>query len=218
MLTKPKKNKENVLAIMLDLSKAFDTIQHDLLLHKLQYYGIRGTALKWFSSYLTNRKQYVELSTKSKIMNIKGYGVPQGSVLGPLLFIIYINDIHKALKDNSPIQFADDTKVYFTHSNVECLYQIANKGLNQLADWFKANKLSLNTKKTKHILISNAKKSFKTLPTIQIGIEEIVRVNHANFLGIHIDEKLEWEAHINHCKNKVSSGIYALNMIKKHST
>ena len=206
-----KHRKENVLAIMLDLSKAFDTIQHDILLNKLQYYGIQGKAFDWFTSYLSNRQQYVHINetTQSSLMNITGYGIPQGSVLGPLLFIIYVNDIHKALGNNNLIQFADDTTVYFTDSNIHKLCERANQGLTELTDWFRANKLAVNPKKTKYLLIPLGITTNLRLTHIKIGSEKIECSFNANFLGIHIDAKLGWEEHIKHCKNKISGGIYA---------
>ena len=108
-------NKQNTLSVFLYLSKAFDTIDHKMLLHKLEFYGVRGLALNWFQSYLTDRKQYVLYynNVQSQTLDIT-CGVPQGSVLGPLLFLVYVNDIANCLTHSKLISFADDTTVFFS--------------------------------------------------------------------------------------------------------
>ena len=135
-------NKLNTISVLLDISKAFDTIDHKILLYKLKYYGIRGTALKWFQSYLSDRHQYVYMKNGTK-SNINGFtfGVPQGSVLGPLLFLIYMNDLPNCLSHMKLILFADDTTLYASSDDVVHLYGNVNYDLRSLTDWFKANKL-----------------------------------------------------------------------------
>ena len=135
----------------MDLSKAFDTINHDILLYKLRNYGIRGTALSWFKSYLSNRQQYVFIdNNKSSMLNIR-CGVPQGSILGPLLFLIYINDIMKSSSLISFILFADDTNILYSHKHLPELINTLNTELINVSSWFKCNKLSLNIAKTNFI-------------------------------------------------------------------
>ena len=131
--------KEHCLVVYLDLSKAFDTINHNILLDTLRCYGVRCIALDWFKSYLKNRRQYVSYcGMHSRVMDIE-YGVPQGSVLGSLLFILYTNDIPRCLYHCKTILFVDDTTIYLTGAEVQTLYHQVNYDLDILDDWFKAN-------------------------------------------------------------------------------
>ena len=135
----------------MDLSKAFDTIEHSILLQKLEAYGIRGNALSWFESYLTNRKLQVKCRTASNTKETLSeekpvlYGTPQGSCLGPLIFLIFVNDLHLHLTDVECIQFADDTTLVFTHRNLQYLRFCIESELSIVQDWFNANKLTLPT-------------------------------------------------------------------------
>ena len=201
-------NDLTTIGVFLDLSKAFDTIDHTILLKKLSYYGIRGLALEWFRSYLSNRKQFVIYKdTFSERMNLP-CGVPQGSVLGPLLFIIYTNDLPNSLIHSKCILFADDTTIYYAAKNITDIYSKLNTDLTELFEWFKANKLTLNISKTSYVTFS------KSTTSLNIGIEHITKVPHVKFLGVIIDERLEWKNHIDICKNKLSSCIYAINSFK----
>jgi hypothetical protein len=138
--------KNNTLSVFLDLSKAFDTISHTKLLRKLENMGIRGVANMWFASYLMNRKQFMNIyDTTSSLANIS-FGVTQGSILGPILFLIYINDIYKATHLDV-LCFADDTTISFSSSHIDTLYNTMNIELDLLNNWFMANKLSLNVNK-----------------------------------------------------------------------
>ena len=129
-------------SVFLDLSKAFDTIDHRILIGKLEYYGIRGIAQCWFESYLRNRKQIVKYNTVQSTEKSILTGVPQGSILGPLLFILYINDIQNCTKTVSILLFADDTSVLYSHSNIKILQETLQIDMNKIAEWLKLNKLS----------------------------------------------------------------------------
>ena len=139
-------NGDYMIGVFLDFSKAFDTVDHDILLKKLCHYGIRDTGLKWFQSYLSARKQSVTYNdTKSSIKSIR-CGVPQGSILGPLLFFIYINVLVSVCQHTMPILFADDTNLFINGGNLLQMVQTLNAELDDISNWLEANKLSLNVK------------------------------------------------------------------------
>ena len=146
------------IAIFLDLSKAFDTIDHKILLDKLHYYGIRDNSLKLFESYLDNRTQYVCIDNISSSTSPKHNGVPQGSILGPLLFLIYVNDMAVSSKLFNFIMYADDTTLLSTLRIDTFDLTIINKELEEIFRWLTANKLSLNVRKTKYMIFHNRQK------------------------------------------------------------
>ena len=146
--------------IFIDLQKAFDTVNHSILIDKLNHYGIRGNANSWFQSYLTNRSQYVSIQGfESKLISVS-HGVPQGSVLGPLLFLIYINDLHHAINYSSVYHFADDTNLLNISSSQKRTQKQVNLDLKSLYKWLLANKISLNRTKTELIIFHRPGVSF----------------------------------------------------------
>ena len=132
--------------MFIDLSKAFDTVSHDILLAKLEFYGVRGVALEWFKSYLSCRSQFVQYNGYSSSSKYIKCGVPQGSILGALLFLLYINDLCDVSKALDFILFADDTNIFYSHKDQNYLMEIVNTELKKLSSWFQANKLSINIK------------------------------------------------------------------------
>ena len=204
-------NSEYTIGVFLDLTKAFDTVNHEILLKKLEHYGIRGIALEWFENYLTNRKQMVKYkSEKSDSLTIK-CGVPQGSVLGPLLFLVYMNDISRCSEILSIILFADDTNLFLSHKNLVTLKETMNRELNKIASWLSANKLSLNIKKTHFIIFKSRGKKSNQNVSITINNQGIEQVKYTKFLGLYIDDEFTWKYHIDQVATKISqmTGIMA---------
>ena len=145
-------NKTFACGVFIDLQKAFDTVNHAILIDKLHYYGIRGIGNKWFKSYLTNRTQFVSIQGYNSTEKEIKHGVPQGSVLGPLLFLLYINDLHTAISNSSVYHFADDTNLLNINTSPKKMQIQVNYDLKCLYKWLLANKISLNCTKTEHIL------------------------------------------------------------------
>ena len=191
-------NGDHVIGIYLDLQKAFDTVDHKILLSKLAHYGIRGMCNKWFDSYLSGRQQYVSVNnTQSELKEIT-VGVPQGSVLGPLLFLIYVNDIARAISepDITTMLFADDTNV-FVKGRLNESMQKAQSAMTQLSKWFIDKKLSLSVEKTQFSIFHKGKQKIpEEFNKMRFSNHEIRRVDSAKYLGVILDEKLSWQAHL----------------------
>lgn len=192
------------VGVFLDLSKAFDTVNHKILLAKLSYYGIRGICHDWFENYLKNRRQIVKFNDVKSSEEIIRCGVPQGSVLGPLLFLLYINDIHNCSDKLSFILFADDTNVFYSNKNLHTLETTINNELSKVQNWLNDNKLTLNIKKTHYILFkSHRRKCDKDIP-LEVNNQKVMKVKQTKFLGTFIDEHLTWRAHIDYISTKLS--------------
>ena len=193
------------VGVFLDLSKAFDTLNHDIMLTKLNHYGVRGTSLHWFQSYLENRWQFVNYIDHNSEYKKVLCGVPQGSILGPLLFILYMNDISSLKENNQMLLFADDTNLLYTGKELKSLIPKINSSLDKIYNWFSTNKLSLNVEKTNYILFHRARQKLPdSSPTIQIDSKTVSRVSVTKFLGIYLDQNMNWKEHIRIKSNQIA--------------
>ena len=208
------------LAIFIDLKKAFDTVDHDILLKKMDHYGIRGISNKWFENYLKDREQFVSVhgidSDTQKIV----CGVPQGSILGPLLFLLFINDLPNATEFFT-LLFADDTTFQISGHDMNFLFQNANMELKKASTWFETNKLTLNVDKTKFMLFSDRDIDLVSLGhKLEIGNQTIEQIGkkckekYFKFVGHVLDDKFSWEGHVKHICKKLASANFAINSTK----
>ena len=213
---------------ILDLSKAFDTICHEKLLVKLDSYGIRGNCLKLIKNYLLNRKQITKFNNvKSDFKNIK-FGVPQGSVFGPLTFLLYVNDIVNSAFEGETVIFADDTNIFVTGNNEEETYYLANKVLKCVSIYMKVNQLHINISKCAHMYfrpnLNNNERNTCTRSNVynascilSLNGKKVKKVDKIKFLGVIIDEQLSSNDQIEHVENKLLSTIALIKRIKNVS-
>ena len=196
-----------VISFFLDFAKAFDTVNHNILLQKLEVYGIRGVALDWFNSYLSNRTQFVSVNGVTSIPRPIEYGVPQGSTLGPLLFLIFINDFPKSSDFFKFTLFADDSTLTcrFKHSNLVSIKNDLENHLSAVYEWLLSNRIKVNSDKSNFIIFSY-RKNLK-LPPIKFGNHVLNQVESTKFLGIYIDEHLTFKLHIEHILKKLSKSV-----------
>ena len=205
-----------MIGVFLDLKKAFDTVNHDILLKKLYSYGIRGNIHNWFKSYLTNRKQFVSMyDMKSETKSIS-CGIPQGSVLGPLLFILYINDISAASDILIPVLFADDTSVFIDGNTPTETMNTLNLELKKITIWLSANKLTLNIVKSHYMIFHRARLKHHDNCQVLLGDSALEHVRFTKFLGMIIDEKLNFTNHIAYISNTISKGLGIIYKARKY--
>ena len=209
-------NKKFACGVFVDLQKAFDTVDHKILLSKLSHYGISGLANKWLASYLTNRSQSVTLSGCTSDEKKVSCGVPQGSILGPLLFTMYINDMHKAFNECLVHHFADDINLLFADSNPRNLQRTVNKALKKLVEWLRANRLSLNVDKTEFLIFRPPKQSCERI-VLTLDGKKIFESSNIKYLGLLMDSRLTWKFHINELSKKLSRAIGILYKIRAYS-
>lgn len=198
--------KKVALGIFIDLKKAFDTVSHSLLIKKLnKYVGVTETALDIFKSYLTNRYQIVKIGQSKSRMKRITYGVPQGSLLGPILFLIYINDMHEIGLHGRITLYADDTCLFYFGSKVETIINQAQNDLNLLQNWFLRNLLTINESKTKYMIFAAVNKKLNEPPPLTINNVTIQKSIQEKYLGLILDDKLSWNPHIQKLRSKLIS-------------
>ena len=201
--------------IFMDLSKAFDTLDHKILLSKLSYYGLSQTPLSWFNSYLSNRIQYVDYNGHNSNKKLVNIGVPQGSILGPLLFLIYVNDMYTSSSVFNFILYADDTTLTSTFCAFDRSDSTISEELKRVYDWLCVNKLSLNINKTKYMLFHSPRRSPDSISTrITINNNPLERVNEFNFLGTTLSSNLSWKPHSSFICKKLSRTVGTLKRLK----
>jgi len=205
-------NRNTLIAIFLDFSKAFDTVCHNILLGKLEHVGVRGRVRDWFDSYLDNRLQSVVINSVLSSQRVLGRGVPQGSVLGPTLFLIYINDMKNCCNKLNLIHFADDTTAFLSSNDPTQLVRDANIDLDNIKEWLYANRLSLNIGKTSYMYICDSILPIDLRP-IEIAGGVVARVDSSKFLGIYIDDKLNFKLHVDYICRKLSRTIGVMNRV-----
>ena len=209
-------NIENVYFVVgtfIDLSKAFDCVNHSILLDKLHKYGIRGPAHKWFVSYLKNRSQFVNFKDVTSDRLDIVCGVPQGSILGPLLFLIYVNDLMNVSDKVMSVMYADDTSLFLSGCNLNTVITDFNNELSKYMAWMKINKLLVNIGKTNYMIFKKKRRNIPdVIPDLLLNNEVIHRVKKAKFLGVLLDDNLTWSFHINHIRSKIAKGM---GIIKK---
>ena len=194
-------------SIYVDLKKAFDTVDHQILLSKLHHYGVRGKFHELLSSYLSNRLQYTVINGVSSEHLKVTCGVPQGSVLGPLFFNIFVNDIFKSSKRAKIILFADDTNIRYAADNLESLESIVNTDLCQIFKWFSANKLTVSLEKTNYMIITPPRSPYYDSFSIIQNKIQLTRVSSVRYLGVYIDKRLKWTDHISHIIEKINKNV-----------
>ena len=204
---------------LFDLQKCFDTIDHELLLFKMQKYGINNTELSWFNSYLSGRTQTVKMSnTLSEFLPLN-IGVPQGTVLGPILFLLFINDLPTHLRKSYSNLFADDTAIYVQASQCDHIQYDLQLDINNLSTWFNSNRLTVNVSKTCLMKIGTLQKLSVT-PDLMLFMHDspLVTVQKQSYLGCILDECLSFDDHVNTLVSKLASKLYALRQLRRFLT
>ena len=207
--------KEKTALCFIDIRKCFDTINHEILLQKLQKYGIRNKVLKWFSSYLKDRSQVVcknNILSEVKSVNI---GVPQGTILAPILFLLYVSDLSNVINSANINVFADDVVIYSSNESITILKSNLQKTLDSVFEWYSTNKLMLSIEKCNIMLInSNPFQQLKDF-TLNLGEKTLTKVESTKYLGLHLDDKLKWHEHLKSIATKVNINNARLRRLNK---
>ena len=193
--------------VFIDLKKAFDTVNHSILLKKMEHYGVRGIQFQLFESYLPNRKRYVSVNGHASDELQVTNGVPQGSVLGPLLFLIFINDLPNVSKLLQFYLFADDTNIYYESSDLLNIQTILNRELRKVRKWLDANRLALNIDKTNLVLFHSSPRKLTQTIVLKLGKSKIEQETHVRFLGVLLDSTLSWRYHLIELSNKLTRTV-----------
>ena len=210
-------NNKLVGVILVDFKKAFDLVDHQILLSKLEFYGIKHETLLWFNTYLSQRQQQVSANNSRSSFKSVTCGVPQGSILGPLLFLLFINDIPLYTKNVYTDLYADDTTLYDIQSSQDTIELNLQSALQQLNIWCKGNGMLLNSAKTKVMLITtNQKRQRLTTDKLKLlyNNESLQMVCSDKILGVLVDNNLTWSEHIKQVTKKIASNIWLLSKIK----
>ena len=206
---------EDIVGLFIDFRKAFDCVNHAILLQKLDMYGIRGLAASWFKSYLHERSQYVSFNSISSDPRTLSCGVPQGSILGPLLFLIYINDFPSAVTQSTVFLYADDANCFVNSKNIlEAITKI-NLQISKIESWTHANKLTINTEKTHVVIFSTKRLNPQLLPPVKMNNQVLELKSDTKFLGVILDKKLTFKQHILYIKSKIAKSVGILYKAKK---
>ena len=202
--------------MFLDFSKAFDLVDHEILLKKLEYYGVRNKDLGWFSGYLSCRRQKVKVNGMKSNWSGVMRGVPQGSILGPLLFLIYSNDLPSVLTHCQARQYADDTTLSVVDSSSDALQMKLNEDLRKIQEWVLANKLCLNVTKTQLMVLSRKRRESELINVcVTAGEHELERAKCVKSLGVFLDDGLKWREHVKELSRKCWAGLSRLKRFRK---
>ena len=193
-----------ICEVFLDFHRAFDTVNHDILLSKLHYHSITDTLFNLIKSYLTNRKQYTYINDSESTALISTHGVPQGSVLGPLLFLICINDLNKVNQHSAMHHFPDDTNLLYSSNSPKQTNRYVNHDLKLNVHWARANRISLDVDKTEIVIFRPKRKQITKNMNFRISGLKIIPKTQTKYLGLVLDKHLTWSAHINILKIKLS--------------
>ena len=197
-------------------------MNHDILIQKLEHYGVKNKEIRWFRSYLTNRKQCCKVTGQLSDLESITTGVPHGSCLGPLLFIVYVNDLHFSLRHSDVNMYADDTSLSFSSKSIPLINECVNEDLGYLRSWLNTNKLSLNVTKTQSLMIGGSKRlndleeEGGVEPLFNVGEETVSIIKQTKHLGVMVDQHLNWKEQVSTIKKKASRGIGMLKYSKNY--